>query len=370
MQVENIDMLAMEHEFLPGDIEDMEFIAKLPKSEVKLGIDKYTLLRSGDVSEVEPDSRIKLMRHHYTRDGGFIKANNPNFQSGMKLKLGGLGNEEIVACVKTMKAGEISYFFVQRDVLDRDEVIENPELLTDAEKKRIAGNKLIDGYHRIEVVEEEKIKKNIAGVSESVESRLDHIASQKEAGNKLFKDYQYLKACKEYMKGYNLSSQFPKKKAEEENKNELLVTLATLRIDIINNCLKAAFKAKSVAACETLFDKDVVQEMRDNFKYVHSLASIWTDTTQQTSVAMDVSSLIEYLERFVREAQATEEEIQIINGHLKTLNKYEDSVNILSNLKSYTERAEEFEREQKIAEKIRKMQESAKIEEMTEAAQE
>lgn len=369
MESTDIDRIDAEPDFLAADM-DTSFIHTLPKSEVIPGISKFVIKRAGEGDIVEGDSRVKLMRHHYTREGDFIKVNNPNFQTGMKLKLGGLGNEELVACVKTMKPSEISYFLIERDVLDKDEIKENPDLLTDAEKKRLSSNKLLDGYYRVEIVEEEKIKKNVAGVSESVESRLDHIASQKEAGNNYFKNYEYAKACKEYMKGFNLSSQFPKKRAEEEKKPELLTRLAELRIDLINNSLKAAYKGKSAASCETLFDKNVVEEMKDNFKYVNSLARIWLDTTQLTTVAMDVSSLIEYLERFARDAKASDEEIIIINEHLKELNRYEKKVNILSNLKGYSEKAEEFERQQKIEEKIRKMQEAANTVEKPDSVQE
>lgn len=331
----------------------MGFLDKLPKTEVIPGITKYTLKVDESVPIVEFDSHISCMRHHRTREGCWEKPNNVNYQQGRKVKLAGQGDAELIACLRTMRLGEIAYFFVERDLLDKTLPDLNSETLTADEKKKLASDRMLDGYNRLEIVDEKKIQRQVAGVSESIEDRLKHIATCKSTADAHFKNFEYEKACKEYMKGFNLSTQFPVKKAEDEKKTEVVAELRRLRRDIINNCLKASFKAKNLKYCQPLFEEKVFIEMQQNFTYIDCIATIWVESTSSDSIAMDVSSLIEYLEKYINSDLPTPEQRKAIEGHLRKLRKYERSVNILGNLSSYTQRAEEFEREQKIAEKIR-----------------
>lgn len=355
--IEFEDYSELEGELLAYDM-DLSFLDKLQKSEIMKGITKYVLKVPKDVPLVEADSHISCMRHHRTKEGCWEKPNNANWQQGRKVKLLGQGEAELVACLKSMRLDEISYFLVDRAVLDQDLPDLESETLTPEEKKKLKADRLLDGYHRLQIVEEKKIKKNETGVSESVESRLKHIQDLKTSGNTHFLNFEYEKACKEYIKGFNLSSQFPIKKAEDENKPQIISELKIVRKDIINNGLKAAYKAKNLKHCMPMFEEKVLEEMKENFKYIDSLATIWIDSTVSDSIALDVSSLIDYLEKYVNSALPSKEEEQVINSHIKRLLKYENEVNILSNLRSYTDRGEEFERDQKIAEKIRQRKEA------------
>jgi hypothetical protein len=356
-EVEYDDYSELEGELLTYQM-DLEFLGKLPKEEIRPGITKFILKQPKSLPLVEPDSHISCMKHHRTKEGCWEKLNNISYQQGRKVKLAGQGDAELVECLKTMKPNEISYFLIEREILDKTLPDLNSEVLTPQEKKRFTSDRLLDGYNRLEVVEETKIKRNETGVSESVEDRLAHIATCKVNGNTHFKNFEYDKACKEYLKGFNLSSQFPKKKAQDEGKNQLVADLTKLRRDLINNCLKAVFKCKNMKPCLPLFEEKVLEEMKDNFTYVDCLATIWVESTLSESIALDVSSLIEYLEKYVNSGLPSEEEARAITAHIAKLKKYEKSVNILNNLRSYTDRAEEFEREQKIAEKIRQRKEA------------
>lgn len=337
---------------------DMSLLEKLPQSDVMEGIKKFGLKVPKHEPLVEGDSHISCQLHHRTREGCWEKPNNTNWQQGRKIKLAGQGDAELVACLKTMKPFEIAYFLIDRNTLDKTLPNLDSETLTPQEKKKLKSDRLLDGYYRIEIVEEKKIKRNEPGVSESLEDRLAHIRACKTNGNTSFKDFDYIKACKEYTKGFNLSSQFPLKKAEDEKKAEVIAELKQLRKDLINNGLKAAYKAKSLKHCMPLFEEKVLDEMKDNFKYIDSLSTIWIESATSESIALDVSSLIEYLEKYVNSDLPSKEEQTIVNSHIAKLKKYENSVNILNNLRSYTDRAEEFERDQKIAEKIRQRKEA------------
>ena len=180
--VEFEDFTALEGEgFLLDDPElEMDFLTQLKQTEVVPGIVKYSLKVPKNVPLVAADSHIAAQVVHRTIQGEFTRANNNNWHMGRKLKLGGLNDRELVLCVKTMCPEEISYFKIDRHILDQNE--EGQEMLTDVERKRLESGKLKDGYYRIEIKEETKVKTNPVGPL-NLESQLKAIQDNKTVGN-------------------------------------------------------------------------------------------------------------------------------------------------------------------------------------------
>ena len=342
---------------------DMSFLQKLRKVEVVPGITKYEMKVPADTPIVEPDSHVKVMKQHRNREGELVKANNPNFCTPYKFKLASPNNDqEMIACLRTMKLEEISFFFIDREILDKN--APNPEYLSEADKKKLQKENLLDGCYRFHLVTEEKIKKpSQPGLKKTQELALEEVKAFKTKGNELFIQKLYLKASREYMKGINSAGCFPKPLADAEQKTEILESLNKVRSDMINNCLKAIYhiilaQEGEFKHCEKLFLKEIINEFHLNCKFVTSMAQIWELLSKNDSSTLDVAEMIEYLQDFLEKPiEIPESDKIIVNRVLKQLKRYEKQYNVLSRLSNYTEQAEEFEKKQKILERMKEKEE-------------
>lgn len=329
---------------------DMEFLQKLPKQEIIPGINKYSMKVPKDVPVVESDSRLRVMKWHRDRNGEEVK--KMFSLNGFKYKLASVKNEEILDCLRTMRENEISYFEINREELDKQDP--DHTKLTESELKDLLKTKQPDGFIRISLEEEEKIKKNIKGVTPTLEISLEEIKGCKNTGNEYFKQLNYEKSAKEYMRGFNLISCFPRKKAIEEKKEEIVTELDILRRNLVNNGLKALYKLKidQYKIGDKLFDQNITKEFHSDPKYVYSLSQIWVKLTENGN-ELDVSDMILYLEAFVNMDSIPEEDKALVSINITKLKKYERSYNALGGLRTFLEKSSEFERDQKIMDKIR-----------------
>ena len=314
---------------------DMGFLQMLRKVEVAPGITKYEMRVPAGTPIVEPDSHVKIMKQHRTRDGELIKANNPNFNTPAKFKLGSPNSDqEMIKCLRTMRLEEISFFFIDRELLDKE--APNPEYLSEAEIKKLQKENLLDGYHRFHLVSEDKIiKPSQPGLKKTPEMALTEIQAFKAKGNELFTQRLFVKASKEYMSGINIASCFPKRVAEAENKTEVLESLGKLRADLVNNCLKAVYHIiqegeADIKHCEKVFLKEIINEFHSNSKFVTSMAQIWELLVQRDSSSLDVAEMIEYLQDFLHKPiEIPEADKVIVIRALKELKKFERQYNVL-----------------------------------------
>jgi hypothetical protein len=336
---------------------DMSFLSQYEKKEIVPGITKYCYKVPQEAAVVEEDSHVHVYRQHRTKEGEYLKPNNPNERQGLKIKLGGEGHKELVMCLKTMRPDEVSYYLVDRATLDKDEPKLDPELMTAEEKKKDASNKMMDGYHRLHLATETKIQKNAKGVSETPEMRLNTLAEIKKLANQHFKDNEFKKAVKEYAKGLKLSINVPKLKPENpERQAQIMSEITVLKKQMINNALKTGYKMKMYDDCKPFFEKEVVAEMKDDLTYINSIAQIWGDECTRPDTEFDVEHLIELIEDFLSSHEdLPEADVVFIKNNLQKIKKYERKYNILNNLSSYSAKAEEFERENKIKAKIQEM---------------
>lgn len=349
---------------------DLAFLQKLRKVEVAPGITKYEMKVPAGTPVVEPDSHVKIMKQHRNREGELIKANNPNFNQAAKFKLASPNSDqEMIKCLKTMRLEEISFFFIDREVLDQS--APNPETLSEAEIKKLNKENLLDGCYRFHLVSEEKIiKPTQPGQKKTPEIALADIQMFKSKGNELFSQKLYLKASKEYMSGVNSASCFPKRQVEAEKNSDVLESLNKLRADLVNNCLKAVYHIIQAGDaefkhCERLFLKEIINEFHSNCKFVTSMALIWELLVQRDSSSLDVAEMIEYLQDFLQKPiQIPEADQIIVTRVLKQLKKFERQYNVLSRLSNYTEKAEEFEKHQKILDRMKEKEEEEAIQKL------
>ena len=233
----------------------------------------------------------------------------------------------------------------------------------DQSEDRLGGKPV---YYRVEIPLE-KLTKGVAGVgggqppARNIHEEVDKYFKLKEEANQKFREKEYSDAAKAYNKIRKVICSFPGKGVNALNATQK-AKLLKLKVDVINNLLRALFKNVKdgglEAGLELIYELDKIKDLKKvlqvNVKYCNRVIDILVLAAKDDLVdakleqfrdeAKDLGLANENLEEFLKEMDKLEKKARKEISKLKR----QENQRIINNFEDYSRKMEEMERKEKI----------------------